>query len=88
MVGSEEPRNPQWEEEEEAGAALVVLGGAGAVRRASGHGMGELEKSTVKSVKARQEGRRCWKGTGRAWQSQEKKKRVGRAASESSLVQE
>lgn len=86
MVGSEEPGNPQWEEEE-AGAALVVPGGAGAVRRASGHGMGELEKSTVKSVKARQEGRRCWKGTGRAWQSQEKK-HVGRAVSESSLVQE
>lgn len=36
----EELRNLQWEEE--AGAALLVLGGAEG-RRAWGHGMGEVE---------------------------------------------
>jgi len=63
VVGSEEPGNLQWEEG--AGAALLELGGAEAVRRALGHGTGESEKSIGKSAKAGQEGRRCWRGTGR-----------------------
>lgn len=36
VAGSEESGNLQWEEE--AGAALLVLGGAEAVRIALGHG--------------------------------------------------
>lgn len=50
MVESEERGNMQWEE---AGATLLVLGGAG-------------KKS--KSAKAGQEDRRHWKGTGRPQQ--------------------
>ena len=75
-MGSEEPGNLQWEEE--AGTALLVLGGAAAVRRALGHGMGELEQRIVKSAKAGQEGRRCWKGTGRP-QDRAKRRRNVRA---------
>lgn len=51
MVESEEPGNMQWEE---AGAALLVLGGA--------------EKDLFESAKAGQEDRRHRKGTGRPQQ--------------------
>ncbi|XP_009580863.1 PREDICTED: zinc finger protein 398-like, partial [Fulmarus glacialis] len=65
VVGGEESGNLQWEEEAEA--ALLVLGGVEAVRIALGHGMGELEKSIVTSAKAGRERRSITREKQKPW---------------------